>query len=74
MIEATTTILNETLITLKAYIELISINKEELKRFDNVHFINQNFRFTDAQMIRIKDLKKLNRKYQKEINEIIKKL
>jgi len=74
MKEATTTILNETLITLKAYIELISINKEELKRFDNVHFINQNFRFTDAQMIRIKELKKNNRKYQKQINEIIKKL
>ena len=74
MIEATTTIKNETLITLKALIELISINKEELKRFDNVHFINQNFRFTDAQLLRIKDLKKLNRKYQKEINETIKKL
>ena len=74
MKEATTTILNETLITLKAYIELISINKEELKRFDNVHFINQNFRFTDAQLLRIKDLKKKNRKYQKQINETIKKL
>jgi len=69
-----TIIETETLITLKAYIELISINKEELKRFDNVYFINQNFRFTDAQLLRIKELKKANRKYQKEINETIKNL
>ena len=69
-----TIIETETLITIKAYIELISINKEELKRFDNVYFINQNFRFTDEQLLRIKELKKANRKYQKEINETIKNL
>ena len=72
--------MNDTIIThaklaiLKNLVNQIELNTKEIKHLDNVVFVLQNFRLTDTQGALKKDLKKLNRKMQKEINETIKNL
>ena len=72
--------MNETIITnaklsiLKKMIKDIEENKAEIKYLNNFVFIEQGFRLSEKQGKRKKELKKLNKKYQKEINETIKNL
>jgi len=69
-----TIIKHEKLTILKHLVNQIELNTKEIKHLDNVVFLIQNFKLTDAQGTLKKDLKKLNRKMQKEINETIKNL
>jgi hypothetical protein len=69
-----TIIKNEKLAILKNLVNQIELNTKEIKHLDNVVFVLQNFMLTDKQGALKKDLKKLNRKMQKEINETIKNL
>ena len=72
--------MNETIITnaklsiLKKMIKDIEENKAEIKYLNNFVFIEQGFRLSEKQGKRKKELKKLNKKHQKEINETIKNL
>jgi hypothetical protein len=69
-----TIISSEKLKRLKELVLEILTNKEEIEYLDNVIFIQQNFRLDLKQGKRKKELKKINRKHQKEINETIKNL
>jgi len=69
-----TIIKHEKLTILKHLVNQIELNTKEIKHLDNVVFVLQNFRLTDVQGTLKKDLKKLNKKMQKEINETIKNL
>lgn len=69
-----TIITNEKLKRLKDLVIFIEENTTEIKYLDNVIFVQQNFKLTTSQGIEKKELKKLNKKYQKEINETIKNL
>ena len=69
-----TIITNAKLSILKKMIKDIEENKAEIKYLNNFVFIEQGFRLSEKQGKRKKELKKLNKKYQKEINETIKNL
>ena len=65
---------SEKLKRLKELVLEILTNKEEIEYLDNVIFIQQNFRLDLKQGKRKQELKKINRKHQKEINETIENL
>jgi len=69
-----TIISSEKLKRLKELVLEILTNKEEIEYLDNVIFLQQNFRLDLKQGKRKQELKKINRKHQKEINETIKNL
>lgn len=69
-----TIITQEKLAKLKKLIEDIEANNIAIKYIDNTYFVIQNFRLTYEQLKEKKELKKINKKKQKEINETIKKL
>ena len=65
---------SEKLKRLKELVLEILTNKEEIEYLDNVIFLQQNFRLDLKQGKRKQELKKINRKHQKEINETIENL
>jgi len=69
-----TIISSEKLKRLKELVLEILTNKEEIEYLDNVIFLQQNFRLDLKQGKRKQELKKINRKHQKEINETIENL
>jgi hypothetical protein len=63
----------QTLTNLKMLVRNIEIVNTLLKNYDNL-FVLQNFELTEVQLFERKQYKKEKKRYQKQINQIIKSL
>jgi hypothetical protein len=68
-----TVLQSQTLANLKMLVSNIEIVNTLLKNYDNL-FLLQNFELTDEQLFERQQYKKDKKKYQKQINKIIKNL
>ena len=68
-----TVLQSQTLSNLKMLVSNIEIVNTLLKNYDNL-FLLQNFELTDEQLFERQQYKKDKKKYQKQINKIIKNL
>jgi len=68
-----TVLQSQTLANLKMLVSNIEIVNTLLKNYDNL-FLLQNFELTDEQLFERKQYKKEKKRYQKQINQIIKSL
>lgn len=64
---------SQTLTNLKMLVINIEIVNTLLKNYDNL-FVLQNFELTEVQLFERKQYKKEKKRYQKQINQIIKNL
>jgi len=68
-----TVLQSQTLTNLKMLVINIEIVNTLLKNYDNL-FVLQNFELTEVQLFERKQYKKEKKRYQKQINQIIKSL